>query len=172
MAHALPIPRRLVCRLALVLLTFPALAQGPASLLHKAAPQFVRTNLNNQAVDLSAYRGQVVLLNFWATWCAPCQIEIPQFVKWQTRYGAQGLQILGVSMDDDSAPVLALTQKRAVNYPVVMGDVQLGRLYGGVLGLPITFLIDRQGNIAAVYKGQTNLPAMERKIRRLLSVGG
>jgi len=172
MAHHLPTPRRVSRLLLFALLTLPALAQGPASLVHKPAPPFVRTDLHHHSVDLSAYRDHVVLLNFWATWCAPCQVEIPRFVQWQTTYGTQGLQILGVSMEDDSAPALALTSRRHVNYPVVMGDAQLGRLYGGVLGLPVTFLIDRQGNIAAVYKGQANLNAMERDIRRLLSAGG
>jgi thiol-disulfide isomerase/thioredoxin len=176
MVYILPISRHLARMPALALvaavLLLPAFAQGPASLLHKPAPQFARADLNHQPVDLSAYRGHVVLLNFWATWCAPCQIEIPRFVQWQAAYSAKGLQILGVSMDDDSAPALALTRRRHVNYPVIMGDAQLGRLYGGVLGLPVTFLIDRQGNIAAVYKGQTNLNAMEHEIRRLLPAGG
>jgi len=176
MGFSIPIPRRLACLFFLALLpgafiALPAVAQGPAALVRKPAPQFVRTDLNRQPVDLSAYRGHVVLLNFWATWCAPCQIEIPRFVQWQDTYGAQGLQIVGVSMDDESGPVIALTRKRHVNYPMIMGDVELGRMYGGVLGLPVTFLIDRQGNIAAVYKGQTSLPAMEREIRRLLSAG-
>jgi cytochrome c biogenesis protein CcmG, thiol:disulfide interchange protein DsbE len=178
MGHAVPIPRRVGRMLsvallpALMLLTLPAIAQGPASMVDKPAPPFVRTDLQNHPVDLTSYRDHVVLLNFWATWCAPCQIEIPQFVRWQSAYGAQGLQILGVSMEDDSAPALALTRRRHVNYPVLMGDAKLGRLYGGVLGLPVTFLIDRQGKIAAVYKGQTDLSVMEREIRRLLSAGG
>jgi cytochrome c biogenesis protein CcmG, thiol:disulfide interchange protein DsbE len=176
MGFSIPIPRRLACLFFLALLpgafiALPAVAQGPAALVRKPAPQFVRTDLNRQPVDLSAYRGHVVLLNFWATWCAPCQIEIPRFVQWQDTYGGQGLQIVGVSMDDESGPVIALTRRRHVNYPMIMGDVELGRMYGGVLGLPVTFLIDRQGNIAAVYNGQTSLPAMEREIRRLLSAG-
>jgi cytochrome c biogenesis protein CcmG, thiol:disulfide interchange protein DsbE len=171
MGSAIPNSRRVARLLMLAMLAFPAVAQGPASMVHKAAPQFVRTDLSHQVVDLSTYRGRVVLLNFWATWCAPCQIEIPRFVAWQTAYGGQGLQILGVAMEDDPGPVFALTRRRQVSYPVVMGDAQLGRLYGGVLGLPVTFLIDRQGNIAAVYKGQANLNAMEREIRRLLSTG-
>ena len=175
----IPIPRR-VDRLlavalllpAVALLTLPTLAQGPASMVHKIAPPFVRTDLHHQRIELSAYRGRVVLLNFWATWCAPCQIEIPRFVQWQSAYGAQGLQILGVAMEDDSGPVLALTRRRHVDYPIVMGDAQLGQMYGGVLGLPVTFLIDRQGNIAAVYKGETDLTSMERELRRLLSAEG
>jgi len=143
-------------------------AQSAGPLLHKPAPQFVRTDLNQHPIDLAAHRGKVVLLNFWATWCAPCQIEMPRFVDWQTRYGPGGLQIIGVSMDDDAAPVAELMRKHPVNYPIVMGDEQIGTSYGGILGLPVTFLIDRQGNIAARYKGETGLDGMERDLQRLL----
>jgi cytochrome c biogenesis protein CcmG/thiol:disulfide interchange protein DsbE len=72
-----------------------------SSLLHKEAPEFVRTDLKHQKLDLHTYRGKVVLLNFWATWCAPCQLEMPRFVAWQKQYGTRGLQIIGISMDDD-----------------------------------------------------------------------
>jgi len=144
-------------------------ASSPDPLLHKQAPIFVRNDLNHQRIDLAAYRGHVVLLTFWATWCAPCQIEMPHFVEWQSRYGADGLQIIGVSMDDDSPPVLALTRKRKVNYPIVMGDEKLGTLYGGILGLPVTYLIDRNGTISAKFKGAKSLDSMESKIKILLS---
>jgi thiol-disulfide isomerase/thioredoxin len=143
-------------------------AQPADPLLHKPAPALVRDDLNKHRIDLAAYRGKVVLLNFWATWCAPCQIEMPLFVDWQTRYGPGGLQIIGVSMDDDSTPVAELTRKHPVNYPIVMGDEQIGTSYGGILGLPVTFLIDRQGNIAARYKGETSLDGLEHDIQRLL----
>ena len=139
------------------------------TLLHRPAPPLVRTDLQGRQVDLSALKGRVVLLTFWATWCAPCQVEMPRFNDWQARYGPQGLQIVGVSMDDDDAPVRSLIAQREVSYPIVMGDAQLGRLYGGVMGLPVTFLIDRQGRIAARFKGETNLATLERTLRRLLN---
>jgi peroxiredoxin len=143
-------------------------AQAPDSLLHKPAPDFVRTDLGHERVNLAGYRGRVVLLTFWATWCAGCQIEMPRFVEWQNRYREDGLQIIGISMDDDAALVRTLTRKRHVNYPVIMGDAKLGRLYGGVLGLPVTFLIDRQGKVAARFKGETDLATMELEVQRLL----
>lgn len=154
---------------SLLAASFLAGAQTADPLLHKPAPQFVRADLSGRPVDLSSYRGKVVLLTFWATWCAGCQIEMPHFVQWQTRYGPEGLQILGVSMDDEGTPVAAFTRKRHVNYPILMGDAALGTAYGGVLGLPVTFLIDRKGNVAARYKGEASLPAMEREMQRLLS---
>jgi thiol-disulfide isomerase/thioredoxin len=154
--------------LGALLAVSPLLAQEPDSLLHEPAPQFARMDLDHERVDLSAYRGRVVLLNFWATWCVPCQTEMPRFVEWQKRYEPEGLQIIGVSMDDDAEQVMALVRKRPLNYPVIMGDSELGMQYGGVLGLPVTFLIDRQGRIAARFKGGTNLAAMKREVERLL----
>lgn len=137
-------------------------------LLNKPAPTFSRVSLGNERVELAGLHGRVVLLNFWATWCAPCQVEMPRFVVWQEKYKADGLSIVGVSMDDDSEPVMDLMRKRTLNYPVVMGDEKLGLAYGGVLGLPVTYLIDRKGIIRARYQGGTNLDAMERVIERLL----
>src|SRR5438067_4305229 len=109
------------------------------TLLNKPAPGLARTTFDHQNVDLAGLRGRVVLLNFWATWCAPCQIEMPRFVHWQEKYMDDGLSILAVSMDDDSEPVKAFAGKLRLNYPVVMGDEKLGRAYGGVLGLPVTY---------------------------------
>jgi thiol-disulfide isomerase/thioredoxin len=138
------------------------------SLLHKAAPEFVRADLNHRRLDLRAYKGKIVLLNFWATWCAPCQIEMPRFVAWQNQYGPRGLRIIGISMDDDSATASRLVKKLKLNYPVVMGDEKLGQLYGGVMGLPITFLIDSQGKVQAQYQGETDLNSIEEQFKPLL----
>jgi len=154
--------------LALAIGVLYAAPPKPDPLRNKTAPEFVRTDLAGHPVDLAALRGRVVLLNFWATWCAPCQVEIPRFISWQSKYAADGLQIIGVSMDDDSAPVATLVRTRGVNYPVVMGDEEIGLLYGGVLGLPVTYLIDRQGIVRARYKGEADLGAMESAIQRLL----
>lgn len=143
-------------------------AQTVPSMLHQPAPQFARDDLDGHRLDLSALRGRVVVLAFWATWCAPCQVELARFKAWQSQYGTDGLQIVAVSMDDDEAPVRRLARKRGLSYPVVMGDADLGARYGGVLGLPVTFLIDRQGNIAAQFKGETSLAAMEQRVRALL----
>lgn len=141
---------------------------GTASLIGKPAPLFSRPDLQQHELKLEAYRGKVVLLNFWATWCGPCRLEIPRFMEWQQRYGAQGLQVVGVSIDDDQPPVEAYVRKTRVNYPVMMGDAKLGRLYGGVLGVPVTLLIDREGKVRARYDGETDLNAMETKLKELL----
>lgn len=159
---------RIATILVLALVVITASAAPKNTLVSKTAPPFVLTSLESQRVDLAALRGRVVLLNFWATWCAPCQVELPRFVQWQETYKADGLTIIGVSMDDDSEPVKSMVSKRALNYPVVMGDEKLGLAYGGVLGLPITYLIDRKGIIRARYQGGTNLDTMEKAVRQLL----
>jgi cytochrome c biogenesis protein CcmG/thiol:disulfide interchange protein DsbE len=141
---------------------------APTTLVHQKAPEFVRTDLDNNRLDLSAYRGKVVLLNFWATWCAACQFEMPTFVVWQNKYRQHGLQIVGVSMDDDPALVREAYRNLKLNYPVAMGDVKLGDLYGGVLGLPMTFLIDRHGEVRAEFQGETDLNKIESQLQSLL----
>jgi len=128
----------------------------------------VRTDLKHQKLDFYAYRGKVVLLNFWATWCTPCQLEMPRFIDWQNRYGSRGLQIIGISMDDDPALARKLFDKMKLNYPVAMGDEQLGKLYGGVLGLPLTYLIDSQGKVQAKFEGETDLKQIEEQFKPLL----
>ena len=136
---------------------------------YRTAPNFSRADLDHSRVNLGAYRGKVVLLNFWATWCAPCLTEVPRFAEWQRTYGGpRGLQVVGVSMDDDEPPVRTFYQKYGLNYPVVMGDEKLGELYGGVLGLPVTFLIDMNGKIRFKHEGVTDLNIVEREIQKLL----
>jgi thiol-disulfide isomerase/thioredoxin len=119
-------------------------------------------------LQLSSYRGKVVLLDFWATWCVPCREETPHFVALQQRYGGQGLQIIGVSMDDSPDPVHSFYQQFHMNYPVVMGTADVGAAYGGVLGLPIAFLIDREGQIYAKHMGATDAAVFEKDITTLL----
>ena len=113
-------------------------------------------------------RGKVVLLNFWATWCAPCLIEMPVFGAWQQVYGPRGLQVIGISLDDDAAPVRKLLAKMKTNYPVAMGDAKVGEQYGGVLGLPLSFLIDRNGVVRARFQGETDLETIEKELRDML----
>jgi cytochrome c biogenesis protein CcmG, thiol:disulfide interchange protein DsbE len=135
---------------------------------HRPAPDFNLPQLNGQPLQLSSYRGKVVLLDFWATWCVPCRAEIPQFVELQQKYGDRGLQIIGVSMDDSPEPVRDFYQQFHMNYPVVMGTAKTGELYGGVLGLPIAFVIGKDGLIYSKKIGATDMAVLEREIQKLL----
>lgn len=157
--------------LALIAASFAACTQ-PASaqqLVGRQAPVFARRSLSGQTVDLSRLRGKIVLLNFWATWCAPCQAEIPVFAAWQREYGSQGLAVIGISMDDDAATAQRLVEKLRPGYPIAMGDVKIGEQYGGVLGLPMTFLIGRDGQVLAQFQGETDLKTMEARIKSALA---
>jgi peroxiredoxin len=135
---------------------------------HPLAPEFSLPELTGQTLNLSAYRGKVVLLDFWATWCDPCREEIPHFVELQNEYRDQGLQIIGISMDDGPGPVREFYRRFNINYPVAMGNAKTGELYGGVLGLPIAFLIGRDGRIEAKHMGATDVSILEQEIRALL----
>jgi thiol-disulfide isomerase/thioredoxin len=135
---------------------------------HPFAPDFSLRDLDGQTLRLSRYHGKVVLLNFWATWCAPCRSEIPRFVDLQKKYGKEGLQIVGISLDDDPRPVSRFYQQSKMNYPVGIGDANLAEEYGGVIGLPVSFLVSRDGRIYAKYVGETDISRIEREIRSLL----
>ncbi|MFZ1083854.1 MAG: TlpA disulfide reductase family protein [Terracidiphilus sp.] len=168
-----PLALRRLYAMSLLLCIFVGVSTAQSSvaqlsLLHKEAPEFTRTDLDNRKLDLRAYRGKVVLLDFWATWCASCQLEMPDFVAWQTQYGPRGLQIIGISMDDDPALARKLYKKMKLNYPVAMGDEKLGKLYGGVLGLPLTYLIDAEGTVLAEFRGETDVKLIEKQFKPLL----
>ncbi|MGO9931834.1 MAG: TlpA family protein disulfide reductase [Steroidobacteraceae bacterium] len=134
----------------------------------RVAPDFTRTDITGEVLSLREFRGKLVLLNFWATWCGPCLTEIPRFITWQRSYGPAGLQIIGISMDDTLAPVKRAYEKYRVDYPVLMGDPQLAERFGGVLGLPLSYLIDSEGRVVARYQGEVDLKQLEFKIKSLL----
>ncbi len=137
---------------------------------HPAAPDFTLPEVGGNTLQLSSLRGKVVLLDFWATWCDPCREEIPHFVELQRKYGSDGLQIVGVSMDDSIDPVRPFAEKFHINYPIVMGNAKVGELYGGVLGLPIAFIIGRDGRIYRKHIGATNVTVFQNEITALLHV--
>jgi thiol-disulfide isomerase/thioredoxin len=112
------------------------------------APDFTLESLDGKNITLSDLRGKAVLLNFWATWCTPCKIEMPWFVELQKEYGPQGLQIIGVAMDDSGKDdIVKFAKDMGVNYPVLLGKEAVGDAYGGVPALPETFFIGRDGKI-------------------------
>ncbi len=127
------------------------------------------TGLDGHTLRLADFRGKVVLLNFWATWCAPCRLEMPVFAAWQRQYAQQGFQVIGISMDDDAAAARGLVEGFKLNYPTAMGNERLAAHYGGVLGLPLTFLIDRNGVVRARFQGETDVRVIEKRVNVLLA---
>ncbi len=139
---------------------------------HPLAPDFTLTELNGQKLSLADYKGKVVLLDFWATWCGPCRIEIPGFVQLQNKYRDQGFTVIGISMDDGPEPVKEFYQEFRMNYPVALTDHKVDQLYGGVIGLPTTFVIGRDGRIYARHPGAEPASVFEDEIKTLLAAQG
>ncbi len=140
----------------------------------KPAPDFQLKDANGQTFRLSDYKGKVVLLNFWATWCGPCKIEIPWFVEFERTYKDRGFAVLGIAMDDDGwAVVKPYVERRQMNYRVAMVTPEVEQLYGGGEGiesLPTTFIIDRQGRVADVHVGLLGKSDYKDEIESLLLV--
>ncbi|HKS97783.1 MAG TPA: TlpA disulfide reductase family protein [Terriglobia bacterium] len=135
------------------------------------APDFALPELNGQTLRLSDYRGKVVLLDFWATWCGPCQMEIPGFVQLQNKYRDEGFTVIGVSLDDGTEPVKEFYNEFKMNYPVAMnGSKKVDLLYGGIIGLPTAFLIGRDGRIYAKHAGAQPNSVFEDEVKSLLAV--
>jgi peroxiredoxin len=143
-------------------------AGGAPGAVGSTAPAFALKDVDGKALDLADYRGKVVLLDYWATWCVPCRSEIPHFVEFQDKYASQGFQVMGISMDDGPQPVQEFYKQFKMNYPVAMGTTQLAESYGGILGLPVTFLVGRDGKIAAKYVGLTETSVIQQKLESLL----
>ena len=135
----------------------------------KTAPDFKLKDADGKVVHLFDYRGKVVILDFWATWCGPCRIEIPSFVELQKRYASQGFTMIGISIDDSPEPVVEFYKELQMNYPVAIGNDRLGELYGGLPGLPTTFVIGRDGRIYAKHVGAYDPRVFETEIKTLLA---
>ena len=145
-----------------------ALAQeGPSP--GAPAPDWELTGLDGKTVKFSDFRGKVVILDFWATWCMPCRIEIPHFVELQKQYGDRGLAIIGVSLDEQGPDVVKKFVKQfQMTYPVVIGNEKIVEAYGGIEGIPTTFVIGRKGRIVRAYMGYNDKPVFEKEIQLLL----
>lgn len=149
----------------------PPSAGDPAK--GSVAPVFELKSIpDGKATKLDSFRGKAVLLNFWATWCGPCKIEMPWLVDLQKKYGPQGLQIVGVAMDDTSDKEIAdFAHKMGVNYVVLKGTEKVGDLYGGVDRLPLTYFVDRSGKVVDEIVGLRGSSDIEDAIKKTLAQG-
>lgn len=156
-----------VATLGLVMCAFADLTPVAS---RKSAPDFTLADSQDAPVQLSHFKGKVVLLDFWATWCHGCNLEIPWYIDFQNKYGEKGLAAIGVAMDDDGwKSVRPFLSANHLNYPVVVGDWDKMTKAFGFNGLPETLLIDRQGRIAESHQGMVDKDAFEKEIQVLLA---
>lgn len=156
--------------IAMVFATLFALVTVPLSSgATDRAADFTLTSLDGHAVHLADLRGRIVLVNFWATWCAPCRIETPWLVDLDQRYRSRGLTIIGVSMDDSRDAVPRFAKEYHVEYPILMGTPAVADAYGGVRFLPQTFLLGRDGTIISRTFGIRDKATLEDDVRRALA---
>jgi cytochrome c biogenesis protein CcmG/thiol:disulfide interchange protein DsbE len=145
----------------------------------KPAPPFVLEDLNGRKVSLASYKGKAVLINFWATWCAPCKIETPWIVELRNQYASQGFEVLGISADDlnrddpkelakDKLEIAQSAQKLHINYPVLIDGGSLDKPYGGLDELPESFFVNRKGTVVAAQLGLTSKDDIESNIKKAL----
>ncbi len=133
------------------------------------APDFGLESLDGKTVRLSDFRGKAVLLNFWATWCQPCKIEMPWFEQLQKQYAHEGLQVIGVAMDDASNEDIAKFAKNlGVDYPILLGKENVGDAYGGVQFLPATFYVGRDGRVVDKVFGLKGRDEIEEIVKKAL----
>ncbi len=133
------------------------------------APDFTLPDLNGKAFSLSELEGKVVILDFWATWCPPCVVEIPHFIDLYKEYKGQGLEVVGISLDRGGVKVVkSFVEKNEITYPVVIGNQKVAEDYGGIRGIPTTFVIDRQGYIVKKFVGYRDKKVFESIIQQLL----
>lgn len=138
----------------------------------RPAPDFTLNDANGSKVRLTDWRGKVVILNFWATWCGPCKVEIPWFTEFQKTYQAQGFTVLGVSMDEDGWRVVKpYMAAERINYPVLLGNEEVNMLYGGIEALPTTLVIGRDGKVAYLHAGLISRSEYQKEITQLLKAG-
>jgi peroxiredoxin len=135
----------------------------------KLAPDFTLQDANGRSVTLSEFRGKAVLLNFWATWCGPCSLEIPWFTEFEQQFKSRGFEVLGVSMDEDGWKVIKpyITEHK-INYRVLLGNDSVSQVYGGVDSLPTTFIVGRDGKVAYVHVGLAGKNEYQHEIETVL----
>jgi thiol-disulfide isomerase/thioredoxin len=147
--------------------------QDAPSMVGKLAPGFTLVTLEGKKVSLSDYKGRPVLVNFWATWCAPCKVEMPWFEELRSRYADQGFEILGVADDVDAGKdaITKTAQKLGVTYPILLSDGKVGDLYGGLDYLPMSFYVNKNGVVVEQTAGLGGKDEIEANIKKAIASG-
>jgi thiol-disulfide isomerase/thioredoxin len=148
--------------------------EGLPDLRGKHAPDFSLRTVEGKKVALADYKGKAVLINFWATWCAPCKIEMPWLIALRSQYAPQGFEILGVNADEPGTPRTKLVkfgQEEGLNYPLLVGDDAMERKYGGIEFLPTSFFVGRDGKVVAETAGLVSKDDVEASIKKALAAG-
>ena len=163
-----PAPRVIILALVAILWIAGCGAGAPTEPAGEL-PEILLKDLSGREVSLSSYRGKVLLVDFWATWCGPCEAAIPHLMKLQERYRDQGVTVLGIALDVGGAKVVTpYVEERKVNYPILLGDESTARAFGGIPGVPTSFIIDRSGRIVHRYVGLVDQDAYADLIQTLL----
>jgi peroxiredoxin len=134
----------------------------------KAKLNFKLKDMNGATVDLADYKGKVILLNFWATWCGPCKVEIPEFIRAYEAHKDRGFVVLGVSIDDTPDQLKAFAAQYKVNYPMLLNQEDVEQAYGPLYGVPVSFFIGRDGLICRKQMGEVKKETLEQELRSLL----
>ncbi|MBU4458224.1 MAG: TlpA family protein disulfide reductase [Candidatus Omnitrophica bacterium] len=135
----------------------------------KPAPEFALFDIYGEEKRLSDYKGKVIILNFWATWCPPCRVEIPHFVELYEEHRDDGLEIIGIALDVNAERIVPdFAKQNGINYTTLIGNKDMTDLYGGIMSIPTTFVIDRNGGIRERYIGYQGKEVFERDIKELL----
>ncbi|MCK5230598.1 MAG: TlpA family protein disulfide reductase [Desulfobulbaceae bacterium] len=158
-------------KILLTLLSFllvfflPYKSRAGVEVPHFALPSAV----DGSTIDISQFKGKVILINFFATWCAPCRIEIPELIKLQDKFGPKGFTAIGISVDQNGSKLVKrFAREFDINYPVLLANAKVTRDFGGVSAVPTTFLVDRKGNVVKYYPGLINRRVFENDLKQLL----
>ncbi len=162
--------RKSLIGIVLVFISFSLFSACQSKADSSSAPDFTLLNLNGDRISLADFKGKVVLINFFATYCPPCRMEIPDFVELARRYGREGFAIIGISVDQNPRKVLPyFIQALKINYPVLLATQKVLRDYGNIYALPATFLLNRDHEIVKSYTGMITRAEIEPIIKRLLA---